>query len=41
LKSAENMLWQGKVDEVINLFKDFKGQAFKTFCNYLEPIAAE
>jgi len=36
VKSAENMLWQGKVDEVINLFKDFKGQAFKTFCNYLE-----
>jgi hypothetical protein len=35
LKSAENMLWQGKVDEVINLFKDFQGQAFKTFCNYL------
>jgi hypothetical protein len=31
LKSAENMLWQGKVDEVINLFKYFKGQAFKTF----------
>jgi hypothetical protein len=31
------MLWQGKVDEVINLFKDFKYQAFiKTFCNYLE-----
>jgi len=36
LKSAETMLWQGKVDEVINLFKKFKGQAFKTFCNYLE-----
>ena len=36
LKSAENMLWQGKTDEVINLFKDFKGQAFKTFGNYLE-----
>ena len=36
LKSAENMLWQGKVDEVINSFKDFKGQAFKRFCNYLE-----
>jgi hypothetical protein len=34
LKSAETMLWQGKVDEVINLFKNFKGQAFKTFCNY-------
>jgi hypothetical protein len=36
LKSAEKMLWQGKIDEVINLFKDFKSQAFKTFCNYLE-----
>ena len=36
LKSAENMLWQGKLDEVIDLFKDFKGKAFKTFCNYLE-----
>ena len=30
------MLWQGKLDEVIKIFKDFKGQAFKTFCNYLE-----
>jgi hypothetical protein len=30
LKLAETMLWQGKVDEVINSFKDFKGQAFKT-----------
>ena len=30
------MLWKGKVDELINLFKDFKGQAFKTFGNYLE-----
>jgi hypothetical protein len=36
LKSAETMLWQGKVDEVKNLFKNFKTQAFKTFCNYLE-----
>ena len=30
------MLWQGKVEQVIKLFKDFQGQAFKTFCNYLE-----
>ncbi len=36
LKSAETMLWQGKLDEVIKIFKDFKSQAFKTFCNYLE-----
>ena len=36
LKSAETMLWQGKIDEVLKIFKDFKGQAFKTFCNYLE-----
>ena len=30
------MLRQGKLDEVINLFKDFKNQAFKRFGNYLE-----
>ena len=36
IKSVENMLWHGKIDEVINLFKDFKYRAFKTFCNYLE-----
>jgi hypothetical protein len=30
------MLWQGKIDEFINLFKDFKGQALKRFGNYLE-----
>jgi hypothetical protein len=34
-KSVENMLGQGKLDEVINLFEDFKCQAFKTFYNYL------
>ena len=34
LKSAENMLWQGKVEEVINSFKDFKSQAFKRFGHY-------
>jgi hypothetical protein len=36
LKSAENLLWQGKVDETINLFKDLKKKSFKTFCHYLE-----
>ena len=36
LKSAENLLWQGKVDEVINLFKYLKKKAFKTFSHYLE-----
>jgi hypothetical protein len=36
LKLAENMLWQGKIDEVINLFKEMKKKAVKTFCNYLE-----
>ncbi|MEG4595026.1 ISKra4 family transposase [Microcoleus sp. F8_C2] len=36
LKLAENMLWQGKIDEVINLFKELKKKEFKTFCNYLE-----
>jgi hypothetical protein len=30
------MLWKGKLDEVIKLFKNFKCQAFKTFGNYLE-----
>ncbi|MEG4117323.1 ISKra4 family transposase [Microcoleus sp. N9_B4] len=36
LKLAENMLWQGKIDEVINLFKEMKKKEVKTFCNYLE-----
>ncbi len=36
LKLAENLLWEGKVDEAINLFKDLKKKAFKTFCQYLE-----
>jgi hypothetical protein len=36
LKSAENFLWQGKVDEAINLFKDLKKKAFKIFCHYLQ-----
>lgn len=36
LKLAENMLWQGKIDEVINLFKEMTKKGFKTFCNYLE-----
>jgi hypothetical protein len=29
-------LWQGKIDEAINLFKDLKKKAFKTFGHYLE-----
>ena len=29
------MLWKGKIDEVINLFKEMQGKEFKTFCNYL------
>jgi hypothetical protein len=31
LKSAENMLWQGKVEQVINLFKDLKVKPLKRF----------
>ena len=30
------MFWQGKIDEVINLFKEMKKKGFKIFCNYLE-----
>jgi hypothetical protein len=36
LKQAENLLWLGQVNEVINLFKELKRKGFKTFCNYLE-----
>jgi hypothetical protein len=36
LKQAESLLWFGQVNEVINLFKDLKKQAFKRLCNYLE-----
>jgi ribosomal protein L20A (L18A) len=36
LKLAENLLWQGKIDEAINLFKNLKNKAFKTFGHYLE-----
>jgi hypothetical protein len=36
LKQAENLLWSGQVNEVINLFKELKRKGFKTFCNYLE-----
>jgi hypothetical protein len=36
LKQAESLLWCGQVNEVIDLFKDLKKKAFKTFCNYLE-----
>ena len=31
LKLAENMLWQGKIDEVINLFKEMKKTDLKYF----------
>ena len=34
-KQAESLLGSGKVNEVINLFKDMKRKAFKRFCNYL------
>lgn len=36
LKLAEFFLWQGKLDEAINLFKDIKNKAFKNFNHYLE-----
>jgi len=36
LKQAENLLWLGQVNEVINLFKELKRKGFKTFCNYLD-----
>ncbi len=36
LKQAENLLWLGQVNEVINLFKDLKRKGFKTFGNYLD-----
>ena len=36
LNQAENLLWSGQVNEVINLFKKLKRKEFKTFCNYLE-----
>jgi hypothetical protein len=36
LKQAESLLWCGQVNEVIDLFKDLRKKAFKTFCNYLE-----
>jgi hypothetical protein len=36
LKQAESLLWFGQVNEVINLSKDLKNQAFKRLCNYLE-----
>ena len=35
-KQAESLLWSGQVNQVINLFKDLKRKAFKTFCTYLE-----
>ena len=35
-KQAESLLWSGKVNEVINLFKNLKKKSFKIFCKYLE-----
>jgi hypothetical protein len=35
-KQAQSLLGSGKVNEVINLFKDLKRKAFKRFCNYLK-----
>jgi hypothetical protein len=40
LKQAESLLWLGRVNEVINLFKQLKRQAFKTFCNYLKTLSS-
>ena len=34
------MLWQGKIDEVINLFKEIK-KDLKHFVTIQRPIAAE
>lgn len=36
LKKAENLLWQGKVDETILLFSPLKKKAAQNFCEYLE-----
>jgi len=36
LKQAEKLLWNGKIDEAILLFKTLKKKAAQNFCNYLE-----
>ena len=41
LKLAENLLWQGQVDEVINLFKDLKKKHLKHLATIWKPIAVE
>ena len=35
------MLWQGKIDEVINLFKEMKKTDLKYFVTIQKPIGAE
>ena len=36
IKKAEKLLWSGKIDEAILLFKALKKKAAQNFCNYLE-----
>ena len=36
LNKAENLLWQGKVDETIELISPLQKKAAENFCNYLE-----
>lgn len=36
LKKAENLLWQGKVDETITLISPLKKKEAQNFCDYLE-----
>jgi hypothetical protein len=36
LKRAENLLWQGKIDETIELISPLKKKAAQNFCKYLE-----
>lgn len=36
LRQAESLLWQGQVDETINLFIGLKRKPAKNFCQYLE-----
>jgi hypothetical protein len=36
LKTAETLLWQGKIDETLALISPLKAKAAKNFCQYLE-----
>ncbi len=36
LSSAESLLWQGKVDETLELISPLKKKEAENFCNYLE-----